>query len=50
MALNYSLPEMCSKKNMAILSQEILEVLEDSRENILTLKRAFFVGILLDLD
>ena len=35
---------------MAILFHEMLEVLEESSEDISTLKRAFFVGLLLDLN
>ena len=50
MVLNYPLPVTCSKKNMAILFHEMLEVLEESSEDISTLKRAFFVGLLLDLN
>ena len=35
---------------MAILFHEMLEVLEDSSEDISTLQRAFFVGLFLDLN
>ena len=50
MVLNYPLSVTCSKNNMAILFHEMLEVLEDSSEDIPTLKRAFFVGLFLDLN
>ena len=50
MVLNYPLSVICSKNNMAILFHEMLEVLEDSSEDISALKRAFFVGLFLDLN